>query len=75
VIRYFEARVPERVALLAHATGPDPAGRVHALIASLDLPQHIASFGIGEPELRKAADALEGKYPAADLLQIYRAAL
>jgi maleylacetate reductase len=75
VMRYFEGRMPERVALLAEATGPDPAGRVEGLIASLDLPQHIASFGIAEPELRKAADELAGKYPAADLLQIYRAAL
>ena len=75
VIRYFQERAPERVALLTQATGPDPAGRVQGLIASLDLPQHIASFGIGEPELRKAADELAGKYPAADLLEIYRAAL
>ncbi len=75
VIRYFEARAPERLALLAQATGPDPAARVQGLIASLDLPHHIASFGIGEPELREAADELAGKYPAADLLQIYQAAL
>jgi len=75
VMRYFESLVPERVQLLSQATGPDPATRVHSLIASLGLPQHIASFGIGEPELRKAAGELAGKYPAADLLEIYRAAL
>jgi maleylacetate reductase len=75
VIRYFEARIPERVALLTQATGSDPAERVHGLIASLDLPQHIAAFGIGEAELRQAAGELAGKYPAADLLQIYLAAL
>ena len=75
VIRYFEARAPERVVPLAQATGPDPAGRVQGLIASLDLPQHIASFGIGEFELRSAADALAGKYPATELLEIYRAAM
>jgi maleylacetate reductase len=75
VIRYFEARMPERVAMLAQATGPDPAGRVEGLIESLGLPQSIASCGIGEPELRKAAGELAGKYPAADLLEIYRAAL
>jgi hypothetical protein len=39
------------------------------------LPQHIAAYGIGEPELRKAAGELAGKYPAEDLLEIYLAAL
>lgn len=75
VIRYFEARVPERVAGLTAATGPDPSGKVHGLIGSLGLPQHIAGFGIGEPELRRAAVELAGKYPAEDLLEIYLAAL
>jgi maleylacetate reductase len=74
VMRFIERRMAERVALLEQATGPDPAGRVQGLIAALDLPQHIADYGIGEPELRKAADELAGKYQAADLLQIYRAA-
>ena len=75
VIRYLERRMPDRVALLAEATGSDPAERVQRLIASLDLPQHIAAYGIGEPELRKAADELADKYPAEDLLEIYLAAL
>jgi maleylacetate reductase len=75
VMRYFEARMPERVAMLVEATGPDPAGSVQALIASLELPQHIAAFGVAEPELSKAAEDLAGKFPAADLLEIYRAAL
>jgi alcohol dehydrogenase class IV len=75
VIRFFESRMPERVALLSAATGPDPAGRVQRLIESLGLPQHIAAYGIGEPELRKAAGELAGKYPANDLLEIYLAAL
>jgi alcohol dehydrogenase len=75
VMRYFEARMPERIAQIAEATGPDPAGRVQGLIATLDLPQHIAAFGIGEPELGQAAHELAGKYPAGDLLEIYRAAL
>jgi len=39
------------------------------------LPQHIAEYGIGEPELRKAASDLGGKYPSADLLRIYLEAL
>jgi maleylacetate reductase len=75
VIRYLERRVPERVALLAEATGPDPAQRVEGLVESLGLPQHIATYGIGEPELRKAAGELAGKFPAEDLLEIYLAAL
>ena len=75
VLRYFQARVPERVSPMSTATGPDPAGRVHGLIESLGLPQHIAAYGIGEPQLRKAAGELAGKYPAGDLLEIYLAAL
>jgi maleylacetate reductase len=75
VIRYFQGRRPERVALLGAATGTDPARRVQGLIESLGLPQHIAAYGIGEPELRKAAGELAGKYPESDLLGIYLAAL
>ena len=75
VLRYYEAQMPERVALLSEATGPDPAGQVHGLIESLGLPQHIAGYRIGEPELRAAAGELAGRYPADDLLEIYLAAL
>ena len=75
VIRYFQGRVPDRVAQLSSATGPDPAGRVQGLIASLGLPQHIAAYGLREPELSKAAGELAGEYPAEDLLAIYLAAL
>jgi alcohol dehydrogenase class IV len=75
VMRYLERRMPERFALIAEATGPDPAGQVQGLIGSLGLPQHIAAYGIGEPELRKAAGELAGKSPAEDLLTIYLAAL
>jgi hypothetical protein len=67
--------MPDRVALLSGATGPDPAGRVQRLIASLGLPDRIAAYGLGEPELRKAAGELGGKYPAEELLKIYLAAL
>jgi alcohol dehydrogenase class IV len=74
-MRYLGPRMPERMALIAEATGPDPAGRVEDLIASLGLPQHIAAYGIGEPELRQAAGELAGRYPAEDLLKIYLAAL
>ena len=75
VMRYYERRTPERMALLAAATGADAAGRVQSLIESLGLPQHIAAYGVGEAELRKAAGELAGKYPAEDLVEIYLAAL
>lgn len=54
---------------------PVGADDVQDLIGRLDLPQHIAQYGIGEPELRRAAGELAGRYPAEDLLQIYTAAL
>jgi maleylacetate reductase len=75
VMRYLEQRMPDRVALLSAATGSDPAGRVAGLIESLGLPRHIAAYGIGETELRKAAAEVAGKYPAEDLLEVYLAAL
>lgn len=75
VMRYLARPMPDRVAALSAATGPDPAGRVAGLIESLDLPQHIAAYGIGEPELRKAAGELGGKHSAEDLLEVYLAAL
>jgi maleylacetate reductase len=75
VMRYYERRTPDRMALLAKAIGPDPADRVQSLIESLGLPQHIAAYGIGDGELRKAAGEVAGKYPAKDLLEIYLAAL
>ena len=76
VMRYLAPSHPERMkALAAAAGGADAAGAVQDLIAELGLPQHIAEFGIGEPELRRAAFELAGKYPEADLLKIYTAAL
>jgi maleylacetate reductase len=75
VIRYLERRMPDRVAMLTAATGPDPAAQVEGLIDSLGLPQRIAASGIGEPELRTAAGELAGKYPAEELLEIYLKAL
>jgi maleylacetate reductase len=75
VMRYLARRMPERMQLLAKATGEEPAERVEELIAALGLPQHISQFDVGQAELRRAADELGGKYPAADLLGIYLAAL
>lgn len=76
VIRYLAEKAPERVGQLGEATGSrDPAADIEHLIASLGLPQHIAPFGIGEPELRRAASEVGGKYPSADVLRIYLEAL
>jgi maleylacetate reductase len=54
---------------------PVSADAAQDLISQLGLPQHIADYGIGEPELKKAASELAGKYPAEDLLRIYLSAL
>ena len=56
-------------------TLPVSADDVHGLIGKLGLPQHIRDYGIGEPQLQKAASELAGKYPEQDLLRIYLAAL
>jgi alcohol dehydrogenase class IV len=75
VMRYLERTMPERMLLLAEATGASPADRVEELIASLGLPQHITAYDVGQAELRKAAQEMAGTYPEADLLGIYLAAL
>jgi maleylacetate reductase len=76
VLRLLAERMPERVAKLGEATGTgDAAGDIQRLITSLGLPQHIADYGIGEPELRRAASELGGKYPSAELLRVYLEAL
>jgi maleylacetate reductase len=69
VMRYQATRMPERMAALPSAD------EVYGLIGSLGLPQHIAAYGIGESELRRAAEELAGKYPAPDLRGIYLSAL
>jgi maleylacetate reductase len=69
VMRYLVTKMPDRSAALPSADG------VYGLIGSLGLPQHIAAYGIGEPELRRAAEELAGKYPVTDLLGIYLSAL
>src|ERR1700736_3483328 len=71
VMRYVARSKPDRMALVAAATGSgkDGADDVQRLITSLGLPQHIADFGIGEPELRRAADELGDRYPAKDVLE------
>src|SRR6267378_1709400 len=75
VMTYLAKKTPERMGFLSEALGGLAADRVQHLIEFLGLPQHIAAYGIGEPELRLAAGQLAGKYPAEDLLRIYLSAL
>jgi len=75
VMRYLAGLKPDRMAVLAEVMESNPPDAVYQLVASLGLPQHIGAFGIGEPELRRAAGELAGRYPAEDLLKIYLAAL
>ncbi len=75
VMRHLATKVPERMAVLSRVMGGDAADCVQELIARLDLPQHIAAYGIGEPELRRATNELARSYPAEDLFRIYAAAL
>ncbi len=70
VMRFLATKQPGRVASLG--VTPD---EVEDLIRDLGLPQHIAAFNIGEPELRRAADELAGKYSSEELLRIYTSAL
>jgi alcohol dehydrogenase class IV len=69
VMRYLAPKMPDRMAALPSSD------QVYDLISSLGLPQHIAAYGIGEPELKRAAGELAGKYPAQELMEIYLAAL
>jgi len=69
VMRYLAPKMPDRMAALP---APD---EVYQLIGTLGLPQHIAAYGIGEPELRRAAGELAGTFSAEDLVGIYLAAL
>ena len=76
VMRYLANTQSERMKELGAATGSDDAAAaVQNLIEELGLPQHIAEFGVGEPELRRAAAELAGKFAEKDLLKIYTAAL
>jgi alcohol dehydrogenase class IV len=80
VMRYLADTKADRLHAIALATGSgmgplSAADDVQALILRLGLPQHIANYGIGEIELRIAAEQLAGKYPAEDLAKIYIAAL
>lgn len=69
VMRYMTTRKPERTSML-----PSP-DEVYEFIGSLGLPQHISAYDIGDEEVSRAAHELAGKYPAGELLEIYRSAM
>lgn len=83
VMRYRAAWQEHGLTQLAAAMGGrsagDAADAVEDLIKRLELPRHIAAFGIGEVELRSAAGALAGslggRHTQADLFGVYMAAL
>jgi maleylacetate reductase len=80
VMRYRSTWQMDRLAELSRATGSGDgalaaADDVANLIEALGLPRSIAAYGIGELELRAAAEAMAGEHPANDLLNVYLAAL
>lgn len=79
VMRHRATRQPERMAELSRATGSGggplaAADDVEALIERLGLRRALADWGVGEPDLRRAAEALAGRHSVDDLLDIYRRA-
>jgi maleylacetate reductase len=79
-MRYRATQQPDRMVELARGIGAgdevdSAADLVFGLIRDLGLPQHIADYGIGEPELRVAAEAQGGRHQADDLLAVYMAAI
>ena len=75
VMRYLAGRMPERMSILSNTMGGDAPDCVQRLITSLALPRNISAYGIGEAELRRAAEELAGKHTAEELLGIYLSAL
>src|SRR5437762_4098953 len=60
VMRYLARSQPARLAALSEATGSGggplaAADDVQRLVGSLDLPQHLAAYGVGQPVRRASA--------------------
>ncbi len=84
VMRYRARTQGDRLAALGFALcggrgATDAADAIQELVGRLGLPQHVAAFGLGERDLRLAADevaaASGGRHAAGDLFQVYVAAL
>ena len=65
------------MASIAAALGAqNAADAVAELISALDLPHHLASYGLTDADLAQAAAPVASDaYPLADLIGIYRAAM
>jgi alcohol dehydrogenase class IV len=87
VMRYLAPRTAAAQAQITAALGVDvrempleqaaqrAADAVAALIARLDLPQHLDAYGLSDADLEAAARPVaSAEYPFEDLLGIYRAA-
>ncbi|MBV9328516.1 MAG: iron-containing alcohol dehydrogenase [Chloroflexi bacterium] len=87
VMRYLADRDPKPLARAATALGVDTAemptdlaarraaDAVADLIRALDLPRHLAEYGLSQADLEAAARPMASEaYPFEDLVGIYRAA-
>jgi alcohol dehydrogenase class IV len=77
VLRYLAPRAPGPMARIASALGArDAAGGVAQLVADLDLPRHLAAWGLTEADLVEAARPLaSAEHREEDLVSILRAAM
>jgi alcohol dehydrogenase class IV len=88
VMRYLAPRHASRLARIAAALGVDTrempdsvateraANRVAELIERLELPHHLAAYGLSEADLEAAARPVASdEYALEDLVAIYRAAM
>jgi alcohol dehydrogenase len=87
VMRYLAPRTQAQQARIASALGVDvrempldqaaacAADAVADLVARLELPRHLAAYGLSQDDLEAAARPVASdRYPLADLVGIYRAA-
>ena len=77
VLRYLAPRAPRTMERIAQALdAPSAAEGVERLVAELDLPRHLAAYGLSDDDLQEAARPVaSAKHSEADLVGILRAAL
>ena len=76
VLRYLAPRAPRIMERIAQALGaPTAAEGVDRLVAQLDLPRHLAAYGLSDDDLKEAARPVAStEHSEADLVGILRAA-
>ena len=76
VLRYLAPRAPRIMERIAQALGaPTAAEGVDQLVAQLDLPRHLAPYGLSDEDLKEAARAVaSAEHSEADLVGLLRAA-